>query len=296
MLGVYDSGVGGLTVVKELRRKIPNAGLIYVGDTARAPYGGKDPETLFSHGCEIIRFLLKKGAVAIVVACGTSSSVSLDALREEFPGVPFVDTIRPGTQSVVACARQHILSKPDSAEKFSTVEACAQQHILSKPDSAGSIEEFRPVFIGTEGTVKSGLFAKLFAEALPDCELIVRACPLFAPIVEAGISGNHPLANFAADHYLADLKGRVNALVLGCTHYPLLTDAIRRTLGDITFINPAEATALAAKAVWDTLPATTKPPKTRYYATGDPKNFAKLAKHILGEKLTARQAKFTANA
>jgi len=260
MLGVYDSGVGGLTVVKELRKLMPETSITYFGDTARAPYGGKDAQTLFAHGREIIQFLLDKGATTIVMACGTSSSVSLESLREEFPGVPIVDTIRPAVQATAELSRK--------------------------------MQDFKPVFIATAATVKSGVFEKLYRECASDShELIVRACPLFAPMVEHGLEKTHPLLNFVAQHYLADLRGKINALVLGCTHYPLLTDAISSALGEITFINPAAATALAAKEM---MPATKSksPPKLRFFSSGDPKKFSQTAKFILDEKVRARMASF----
>ncbi|MCL2576907.1 MAG: glutamate racemase [Defluviitaleaceae bacterium] len=259
MLGVFDSGVGGLTVVKELRRLIPQTSIIYVGDTARAPYGGKDEQILFIYGREIIRFLLKKGAKAIVMACGTSSSVSLEPLRKEFPGLPIIDTIRPAVKTTLLLAQQS--------------------------------HDFKPVFAATETTVKSGVFQKLFYEEEKNCKLYVRACPLFAPMVEAGLTKNNPLLNFAAENYFSDLRGKVNALILGCTHYPLLTDALTRTLGEIIFINPATATAEATREILPP-PPENSPAIIEYYTSGNPKNFAKIAQFILNEKCTAKKASF----
>jgi glutamate racemase len=256
MLGVFDSGIGGLTVVQELRRIIPNASIVYLGDTARAPYGGKTTQELIEHGREIINFLVKKGATAIVMACGTSSSVSLEALRAEFPNLPIVDTIRPAVKATLEMAER-------------------------TPD-------FKPVFIATEGTIKSGLFARLYdEETTSQNELHVRACPMFAPMVEAGLTGGHTLLNFAAESYLADLRGKVTALILGCTHYPLLTPALTHALGEIDFINPATATAQAAKSI---LPHQNAPPKLTLYSTGDPKKFQKLSRLILKNECTAKKA------
>ena len=273
-IGVFDSGVGGLTVVREIRRLMPAENIIYTGDTARAPYGGKSRETLISHGREIVRFLLDKGAKMIVMACGTSSSTSLEALREEFPDVPIVDTIRPAVAATLQLSRAN--------------------------------SDFKPVFIATEATIKSGLFAQLYREeAAPDAaELYTRACPMFAPMVEAGLTTvkNHPLLFFAAETYLEDLRGQVNALILGCTHYPLLTDAITRALGEITFINPATATAEAAREELTRLKmlAPASSPGTpgnygnpggevTYCASSNPKKFAEIARVILGEDCTAEK-------
>jgi glutamate racemase len=261
MLGVYDSGVGGLTVVQELRRLMPQTSIIYVGDTARAPYGGKNPQTLFSHGKEIISFLIKKGATTIVMACGSSSSVSYEPLRNEFPGIPIVDTIRPAVKATLELAHQS--------------------------------PNFKPLLIATEATINSGLFQKLYNEATPaPPPLQARACPLFAPMVEAGLTTtkNHPLLNFAAENYLWELREKITAIILGCTHYPLLTPALIHTLGEITLINPATATAQAAKK---TSPPTTPTPKITYYTSGNPKKFNKIAKFILNEKCNAKKGKFS---
>jgi len=260
MLGVFDSGVGGLTVVKELRRLMPNTSITYVGDTARAPYGGKDAQTLFNHGCEIISFLRKKGATIIVMACGTSSSVSLEPLQAKFPDLPIVDTIRPAVKATLELAK--------------------------------TTEDFRPVFIATEATIKSGVFARLCNEGIASGYAVPQVpCPLFAPMVEAGLAAdeNSPLLNFAAEAYLSPLRGKVNALILGCTHYPLITNALTHTLGEITFINPATATAEATQLL---LPPTTHNPTTHYFASGDPDNFAKMARLILGEDCNTEKISF----
>lgn len=251
-IGIFDSGVGGLTVLREIRRVMPNESLIYFGDTARAPYGGKDTETLISHGRDIVNFFVKKNAKMVITACGTSSSTSYDQLCAEFRGLPIVDTIRPAAEETLRLAQA--------------------------PD-------FRPLFIATQATINSGLFSQLFAKS--KAELHVRACPLFAPLVEAGFVGAHPLASFAAKNYLADLRGKVNTIILGCTHYPLLKQALTQALGETVFINPAEATAKAAAA--KSLPPPDTPPQTSYYTSGDPEKFSKLARIILDENITPKK-------
>jgi glutamate racemase len=254
-IGVFDSGVGGLTVVRELRRLMPNESIIYFGDTERAPYGGKNAETLISHGREIINFLLKKKCKMVVMACGTSSSASYDVLRAEFPNVPIVDTIRPAAAAVAELAHK--------------------------------TPNFAPVFIATSATVKSGLFEKIFREETRGAEIISRACPLFAPMVEAGLASeeNHPLVKFAAENYLADLRGKVNALIFGCTHYPLLQNALSQVLGEILFINPATATAEAAKKILPSIDSS--PSEITFYTSGNAKIFSQIAKNILNESCKA---------
>jgi glutamate racemase len=224
--------------------------IIYFGDTAHAPYGGKNAETLISRGREIIKFFLQKNVKAVVMACGTSSSTSYEPLCREFADLPIIDTIRPAVQATCALG-------------------------------SGTA-----VFAATAATVKSGLFARLTAEKCPEIKIHARACPLFAPMAEAGIKNNHPLLTFAAENYLADLRGKVNALILGCTHYPLLTDTLRNVLGEIAFINPASATA---QATANAVPKRTEssPPVITYCTSGDPEVFSQTAEYILNEKCTA---------
>ncbi|MDR0272170.1 MAG: glutamate racemase [Clostridiales bacterium] len=250
-IGVFDSGVGGLTVVQEIRRLMPTESIIYVGDTARAPYGCKDAETLISHGREIIRFMLKKKVKAVVMACGTSSSTSYEQLCKEFPDLPIVDTIRPAAKAVIA-------AKP---------KECA--------------------FAATVATVKSGLFERLVkagsqSNGSSEIKIHSRACPLFAPMVEAGLATkkNNPLLFFAAENYFADLRGKVDTLILGCTHYPLLTDALTHALGEIEFINPATATAKKINEIFP-ISSSEEKAKIKYFTSGDEKNFSKIAKFIL---------------
>ncbi|MCL1862867.1 MAG: glutamate racemase [Defluviitaleaceae bacterium] len=244
-IGVFDSGIGGLTVVQEIRRLMPGESIIYVGDTARAPYGGKDAETLISHGREIIKFLISKDVKAVVMACGTSSSTSYEILQKEF-NITIIDTIRPAVSELVRMAQ---------------------------------LQKIKPVFTATSATIKSGLFARLFSEKCKDVELVSRACPLFAPMVEAGLSTDNPLLQFAADNYLSDLRGKVDTLVLGCTHYPLVQGALVRTLGEITFINPATATAIATKDA--ITPSRDKKADIVYYTSGDTESFSELARIVL---------------
>ena len=255
-IGIFDSGVGGLTVLQEIRRLMPLESIEYFGDTARTPYGGKDTETLASHGREIINFLLGKGAKIIVVACGTISSTAFEQLCQEFPHVPIVDTIRPAAKATLELAEEN--------------------------------PGMKPVFIATEASVRSGLFAKLVCEKTA---LYTRACPLFAPMIEAGLATqrNNPLLNFVAETYLADLWGKVDTLILGCKHYPLLADALTHALGEITFINPAAATAEAVKNILFThaLQAEGTASKINYHTSGDPKKFSQIARFILNEEIEA---------
>lgn len=253
-IGIFDSGVGGLTVAKELRRILPYESTVYVGDTAHVPYGTKTPQELFAYGREIIEFLLKQNVKAVVIACGTSSATVFEQLRETFPTLPIIDVLRPA------------------------VDTCfhAITHDKKLP---------RLGLIATAATIRSGAFSRLLAEKSPNITLHSRACPLFAAMVEAGLPQNHPALLFAASTYLSDLRGKIDALVLGCTHYPLLTDAITAILGDIQFINIAEATALATrKHLQDMLADEKNAPTHTYYVSGAGDVFAKTGKIIIGEE------------
>lgn len=253
-IGIFDSGVGGLTVAKEICRLLPFESTIYVGDTARVPYGTKTPQQLLSFSREIIGFLLEKNVKAVVIACGTSSSITFEQMQKEFPSLPMVDVIRPG------------------------VEACSQT------------KNTRFGLIATAATIKSGLFARLLEKKCPGAAVYPRACPLFASMVEAGLPTNHPALRFAVETYLADLRGQIDALVLGCTHYPLLTDALRAVLGDIEFINLAVATAHATKERIKNMTAgENNTPTHSYYVSGPADVFRTTGRMILGEEINPKE-------
>jgi len=253
-IGIFDSGVGGLTVAKEIRRLLPFESTIYVGDTARVPYGTKTAYELLTFSREIIRFLLSKNVKAVVLACGTSSSTTYEQLLVDFSDLPLIDVIRPG---VIACVDMLEMQK-----------------------------DVRIGIIATAATIKSGLFSRLFLEKCPNATLHSRACPLFASMVEAGISTNHPALRFAAENYLSDLRGEIDALILGCTHYPLLTDSLTAILGDVKFINLGEAAAIATKerlSNGDILATRKNSPTHSFYVSGAADVFRATAKLILGE-------------
>jgi len=250
-IGIYDSGVGGLTVLQEIRRILPNESVIYVGDTARVPYGAKDADTLFSYGKEIVRFLLDKGAKIIVLACGTTSSTIFERLQQEFPTVTFVDVIRPG---VIACAKM-----------------------------AEENPHLRWGFIATSATIRSGLFVQMLKDKSENENIVIHArpCPLFAPMVEAGINHPHFAFNFVAETYLGDLQNQIDALVLGCTHYPLIN--LKPILGDINYINLATYVAEATKEHLKNMGNSSENAVITFYVSGIPETFAKAVRIILNE-------------
>jgi len=249
-IGIFDSGVGGLTVAKEIRRLLPYESTIYVGDTARVPYGTKNPDELLSFSREIIQFMLDKNVKAVVIACGTSSSITYKQMQKEFPTLPLIDVVRPG------------------------VEACLQ------------MSNTRFGLIATAATIRNGLFMRLLKEKCPDATIHTMACPLFASMVESGLPASHPAVRFATETYLADLRGKIDALVLGCTHYPLLMDALSAALGDIKFINLGVAAAHATKECLKNILADENIiPTHSYYVSGPADVFRSTGQRIIGENI-----------
>src|SRR5207302_7902419 len=193
-IGVFDSGIGGLTVVKALRDLLPNENISYLGDTARVPYGPKSPETVQRYAVELAGILTQKNAKALVVACNTVSSVALPLLIKKFP-VPVVGVIEPGARAALQATRN--------------------RHVG---------------VIGTRATIRSGAYEKALRATDNDVRVSSRACPLLVPLIEEGLL-NDAVTDQVIMRYLQPLlKDEIDTLVLGCTHYPLLTDAIARVL------------------------------------------------------------------
>lgn len=211
-IGIFDSGVGGLTVYKMIREHFPEEDLVYFGDTARVPYGPKSPNTIVDYSLQNARFLLQRGIKTLVVACNTSSAYALDNLRE-ITGIPIIGVIEPGAEQAV---------------------------ISTKTKRIG--------IIGTEGTVRSDAYRIAIERLMPDVKVISQACPLFVPIVEEGWQ-NSDTASIVAREYLSAFKeSGIDTMVLGCTHYPLLRSTIHKILGEsIRLVDSAESIALYLK-------------------------------------------------
>lgn len=208
-IGVFDSGVGGLTVVREIIRQLPDENIVYFGDTARVPYGSKSKNTIIRFSEQIIRFLKTKQVKAIVIACNTASALALDAVRDEFD-VPILGVVIPGARAAVDATTN------------------------------GKVG-----VVGTEATVQSGMYTKVIQEMNPEIEVIEKACPLFVPLVEDGFKEHH-VTQEVIDYYLDSMKKTdIDAMILGCTHYPLLRSKIRAYMGEkIQIVNPAYETAM----------------------------------------------------
>ena len=208
-VGVFDSGVGGLTVAREIMRNLPSEKIVYFGDTARVPYGSKSKETVIRYSRQIIRFLQEQQVKAIVVACNTASAFALDTVRDEFD-IPIIGVIESGAKVAAARTRNK-----------------------------------RVGIIGTVGTVGSGIHAQYLKKLDPGITVFGKACPLFVPLVEEGWL-HDPVTVEVASRYLKELQDKdVDTLILGCTHYPLIRSTIRQVMGEeVCLGNPAYETAL----------------------------------------------------
>ncbi|HEY6808845.1 MAG TPA: glutamate racemase [Gemmatimonadales bacterium] len=252
-LGVFDSGIGGLTVARALFERLPHESVLYFGDTARVPYGPKSPDTVRRYSGEILQFLLRRGVKAVVVACNTSTAHALDHLVRASP-VPVVGVIEPGARAAIAAS------------------------------PSGRIG-----VIGTAGTVASGAYERAIRALRPDARVTSQACPLFVPLVEEGWF-DHPAAELIAREYLAPLTAAgVDTVVLGCTHYPLLKPLLARVLGPgVALIDSADETArtvereLAERGI--AAPAAAKPAH-RFAVSDDEPHFRKVGARFLGEKI-----------
>jgi glutamate racemase len=207
-IGVFDSGVGGLTVVRRLREEFPRESFLFLGDTARLPYGTKSPETVERYSLANVKFLLERDVKFLVVACNTASALALPAIERVSP-VPVVGVIEPGADAAVetGCGRIGV--------------------------------------IGTEATIASGAYTREIHRRASGLHVVARACPLFVPLAEEGWVGNR-VARETAEIYLAPFRDeRIEALVLGCTHYPLLKETIAGALPGVRLVDSADAVCVA---------------------------------------------------
>jgi len=211
-IGVFDSGIGGLTVVRQLLSTLPNENIIYFGDTARVPYGSKSNETVIEYSIQDAQFLMRKNVKAIVVACNTASSVALPALREKFQ-IPIIGMIEPGAKMSIESTRNNKIG-----------------------------------VIGTRTTINSNAYSKAIKKLNPQINVIEKACPLFVPLVEEGWL-NHKATYEITEEYLKELnENDIDTLVLGCTHYPILSKVIQEVIGkDVKLIDSGIAAAILVK-------------------------------------------------
>jgi glutamate racemase len=253
-IGAFDSGVGGLTVVQAMRELLPAEDILYLGDTARVPYGNKSPDTIIRYSREIMTYLLAHGVKAVVVACNTASAHALSILQEE-SDVPVIGVIAPGVEAALAATRNG-----------------------------------RVGIIGTQGTIRSEAYQNLLRKSRPDVVITAVAAPLLVSLVEEDWLA-HPATQLIMEEYLAPMKAaRVDTVVLACTHYPLLKPLAQRVLGaDVILVDSAQnaAAALARKleAAHLNCQERDKTGRTTICATDLPTQFSHLAERFLGEKI-----------
>jgi len=253
-IGVFDSGLGGLSVVEKIFKKIPQAKIIYLGDTARVPYGSRSVEELINFADEITYFLLSKDCEIIVDACNSTSAVALDFLQQKY-SKPIIGVIEPGVRAALDATKNGCIG-----------------------------------VIATEATVKSGAHKKTAQELEPGTTIIAQACPDFVPLVESGeITGERALN--IVKRTLEPLKEtNIDALILGCTHYPYLSELVKEAIGErVTLVNPAYETAKeTAKYFPDKVQGKNLKMRSEdheFYVTGNPDHFQKIGEILVGEKL-----------
>ncbi|MBZ4683996.1 MAG: glutamate racemase [Fusobacteriaceae bacterium] len=250
-IGIFDSGFGGLTVLKEIEKKLSNENIIYFGDTARLPYGSKSRETIIKYSKEIYNFLKKKNVKLIVIACNTASSFALEALQE-ISDIPVIGVIKAGSR-------------------------CASR------ESQGNI-----LVIGTKGTIKSEVYKKEIHNINNNLNVYQQACPLFVPLVEEGML-NDEITTLSIKKYLDNYINNIDSILLGCTHYPLLKESIKNTYNkNINIINPAEE---VAEEVFNTLQkynqlSNNKNRKIEFYVSDDKEKFIEYGSLFLGYNIT----------
>lgn len=252
-IGVFDSGLGGLTAVRELSKLLPGEDIVYFGDTGRVPYGSRSRETIIRYARQDVAFLRTFDLKSIVIACGTVSSTALEILSAECP-IPVHGVVSPAAEAAV------------------------------KRTKTGHIG-----LIGTQATIRTGAYERAISALLPGARVTALACPLFVPLVENGrFRRGDRVAELVAEEYLAPIRDAgVDVLVLGCTHYPLLTDVIRDRMGPgVSLVNVGEMCARSVMAEMQEKDALARPGrrgKRRYFVSDSTDDFARLASVFLGE-------------
>lgn len=252
-IGVFDSGIGGLTVMHALMERLPRESIVYFGDTARVPYGPKSPATVTRFAAESVAVLAGRNVKIVVVACNTATAHALPALRERF-ALPVVGVVGPGARAAAAVTRSRRIG-----------------------------------VIGTHGTVASGAYERALHAIDADLTVVSRACPLFVPLAEEGLT-DHPAARLIATDYLTPFReDGVDTLILGCTHYPLLVEVIAETVGPaVRLVDSAEETAREVAALLGdrALARANGAAEYRYLVSDLPEQFLRVGQRFLGRRLT----------
>ncbi len=255
-IGVFDSGFGGLTAVRRLRQSLPREHIIYFGDAARVPYGNRSRDTILKYARQDMAFLRTFSPKAVVIACGTVSSNCLEELRRE-NDIPIVGVVEPAVRQAVRVTRSNQVA-----------------------------------MAATRASVASGAYVRAFGTLAPQVTVLSQACPLFVPLVEEGrCRPGDPVVEAVAREYLGHLKGRVDTLVLGCTHYPLLAEVIQNLMGpSVTLVDAGAEAAKAVEALLAERDALAERPRgtSRYFTSEHPDSFLRLAPLFLGEDVTGQ--------
>ena len=258
MIGIFDSGVGGLTVVKEIFKQLPGYQIIYFGDTARIPYGSRSEQFIRRYSKKITQWLLKKEAKIIVIACNTSSAWAAESLKKEFKGVPIFEVITPAAKDAL---------------------------IKTRNKKVG--------VIGTRGTIKSSAYSKRLLSFDPKVKVFLRACPLFVPLVEEGWIKEKTTEEIAKKYLAVLKKSGVDTLILGCTHYPLLKEIIKKTVGPgVKIVSSAENVAKEVKEFLRNNPEIEKQIKKgknhQFFFSDKPYNLDKISHLCFDRKIKAK--------
>lgn len=253
-IGIFDSGIGGLTVAQEVTRLLPNEQIVYFGDTARVPYGTKSKESVIRFSRDNVNVLLRYNVKMIVIACNTSTSWALGILRKEYK-IPIIGVIEPGSRRALEVSRKKRIG-----------------------------------VIATPSTVNSGKYTQTILKLAPSAKVSSRACPLFVPLVEEGWL-DHQVTEKVAEEYLASLRAeQIDTLILGCTHYPLLKTVLQKVMGkQVTLVDSAIETARAVKKLLEAeglLRSSKHPPRHEFLVSDEPEHFRVVAKRFLGHDLT----------
>ena len=251
-IGIFDSGIGGLTVVKQIANFLPNENIIYFGDTARVPYGTKSNSTVIEYAMQDTKFLLEKNVKMIIVACNTVSSVALDRLREEFK-IPIIGMIDPGSEMALS---------------------------ETKNDRIG--------VIGTNATINNKAYSSKLKSLKENLQIFEKACPLFVPLAEEGWL-DHNATRLVAEEYLHELKeNEIDTLILGCTHYPILADTIQNAVGEVKLIDSGIAAARLVEKYLEGRGLKNNSHQLgyhEYYVSDIPQKFKDIAERFLGNKI-----------
>jgi glutamate racemase len=253
-IGIFDSGVGGLTVLQEIMRQLPHEDVVYLADTARVPYGSRPPEEIIKINEEIIPFLIDHGAKLIIMACGTSSSIAFPIVKDKYK-VHIIGLIEPGTRAAIDATRNGAIG-----------------------------------LIATAGTVNSNAYQNALLSLKKDAKIFAQACPLFVPLIEGGFIEAEETKKVAREYLKPLLKEEIDTLILGCTHYPHLSRILRERTGpDVAFVDPAEEAVADAKKLLQkagTMKRKTSAPKYEYLVTGSVVQFQDLGSRLLGKPIT----------